>query len=114
MKLFQFSIIILSALTGCADPAPEVISNDRLTTSVYTTMISSQAAYCSVAFYKNADLSSNFFLEEDSLVACDGVEARLIGNVYTAQFAHSLGKDVKVTTVRPKAGAAVIEYFPLQ
>jgi hypothetical protein len=114
MKLFQFIIIILLALAGCADPAPEVISSDRLTTSVYTTMITSQTAYCSLAFYKNSDLSSNFFLEEDSIVACDGVEARLSGSAYTAQFPHSAGKDVKVTTVRPRAGATVIEYFPLQ
>ncbi|MGZ3744632.1 MAG: hypothetical protein ACXWRE_10840 [Pseudobdellovibrionaceae bacterium] len=108
-------LIILFTLVGCADPAPEVISSDRLTTSVYATIASAQDAYCAVVFYRSGDITSPFYLEADSVVACNGVEATLSGNTYVAHFPPpNPSAAVKVTVVRPKAGSTTIGYYPLQ
>lgn len=101
-------------LGACADPAPEVISSDRIGASVYATRVNAQEAYCSVLFYLVAEPASNFYLEADSIVACDGVETTLGGGTYNATFPHASSSSIEVSIIRPKAGSTVLEYFPLQ
>lgn len=107
-------VAISLGLLGCVKQDESVILTESIETNFLGYKTSSKAGYCMVWFEdKRVTSPEKIFLEEDSIVVCNGEAAEERSDGYYANFEYSSGAThVEVMVIRPKEGTVFTYYYP--